>query len=150
MIPDKSGDLLVWAKTKPNPLDEGLIKDKKNRNDYFERVSLRPTESTKPEKLLIALFAPSPLISLVRHKLRRSDINRKVERVIVAVSNAGDLFIITDTVPVVPAASPSPISQFLSFGGNLRGGESPGDVSADGSGLDNESGIIASDEDDLV
>jgi hypothetical protein len=149
MIPDKTGELIFWNIAKPNPINDAFIKDKQNRNDYFEKVSLSAIEAGKTDKIVIGLFAPHPLLSLVKQKLRRLDNNRKVERVIVAISSSGDLFILTDSVPAGQPGHQSP-SQFMSFGANLQSAQHRADQSVDMSGLHNESGILGSDEEELV
>lgn len=151
MIPDKSGDLIVWSKAKPNQLDDGFIKDKKNRNDYFEKISLIHIDGNRKESINLALFAPHPLISLVRQKFRRLDANRKVERVIILLSNSGDLHILTDTAPILQQnAQPQGGSQFISFGRNVQAQPNNAEKSVDLSAQHNESGILPSDEEDLV
>jgi hypothetical protein len=150
MIPNKTGELLFWNIAKPNPVDDAFIKDKRNRNDYFEKVSLSAIEVGKTDKIVIGLFAPHPLLSLVKQKLRRIDNNRKIERMIVAISSSGDLFILTDSIPATQIAHQNPQSQFISFGANLHSPQHRADQSVDISGLHNESGILDSDEEELV
>ena len=151
MIPDKSGELIVWSKAKPNPLDDAFIKDKKNRNDYFEKVSLTHVEGNRKERINLALFAPHPLVSLIRQKSRRLDTSRKVERVIMVLSNSGDLHVLTDSSPIIQQVAPAQTgSQFISFGRNLQPQPHQPERSADHSANMNESGILPSDDEDLV